>query len=332
VRRADPSVAFSPVQLPSIAAQLARGFTMGTADLVPGVSGGTVALVLGIYERLILNIRTGAGALRQLITGDWTTFRATLREIEWVWLLSLLGGILLAVAALSSVLERLLHEEPVRMSALFFGLVLGAVWVAWRMLDRIDAPAVALIVGVGGALFLLLGLRDDTEVADDAAEIVTEPLWVFFISGAFAICAMILPGISGSFILVLLGMYTEVLGAVNDRDFASLGAFLAGCVVGLALFSTLLSWLLARYHNLVLAAMIGLMIGSMRVLWPWPGGTETTRLEAPSGDVVVPILLALLGLGVVLAVERLGRQLTSDENRSTPSAMSSSPSANENRA
>ncbi|MDX2380217.1 MAG: DUF368 domain-containing protein [Acidimicrobiia bacterium] len=320
------------MQLPSIGAQLARGFTMGTADLVPGVSGGTVALVLGIYERLILNIRTGAAALRQLITGNWSTFRSTLREIEWVWLLALLGGILLAVAALSSVLERLLREEPVRMAALFFGLVLGAVLVAWRMLDRVDAPALALIVGIGGVMFLLLGLRDDTEVADDAAEIVTEPLWVFCLAGALAICAMILPGISGSFILVLLGMYTEVLGAVNDRDFAALGAFVVGCVVGLALFSTLLSWLLERYHNLVLAAMIGLMIGSMRVLWPWPGGTETTRLEAPSDDVVVPILLALLGFAVVLIVERLGRQLTSDANRSTPSAMSSSPSANEKRA
>jgi putative membrane protein len=326
-----PVGSLSPVHLPSIAAQLARGFTMGTADLVPGVSGGTVALVLGIYERLIHNIRTGASALRQLVTGDWTAFGATVREIEWAWLLSLLGGILLAVAALSSVLERLLREEPVRMAALFFGLVLGAVWVAWRMLDRVDAPALALIIGIGAVMFLLLGLRDDTEVADDAAGVVTEPLWVFFLAGALAICAMILPGISGSFILVLIGMYTEVLGAVNDRDLVALGAFTIGCVVGLALFSTLLSWLLERYHNLVLAAMIGLMVGSMRVLWPWPGGTETTRIEAPSGDVVVPILLAVVGLVVVLAIERLGRQLTSDANRSMPSAMSSSPSANENR-
>ena len=103
---------------------------------------------------------------------------------------------------------------------------------------------------------------------DDAAEIVTEPLWAFFLAGSIAISAMILPGISGSFILVLLGMYTEVLGAVNDRDVASLGIFALGCVIGLALFSTLLSWLLERYHNWVIAAMIGLMLGSTRVLWP----------------------------------------------------------------
>jgi len=288
--------------------------------------------VLGIYERLIANIRIGAGALRQLITGRWADFRATLREIEWVWLLSLLGGILLAVAALSSVLERLLAEQPIRMSALFFGLVLGALWVAWRMLDRVDAPALALMLGIGAVMFLLLGLRSDTDVADDAAEVVTASPWVFFLSGGLAICAMILPGISGSFILVLIGMYSEVLGAVNDRDFVSLGAFALGCVVGLALFSTLLSWLLEHYHNLVLAAMIGLMLGSTRVLWPWPGGTETTKIEAPSGDVIVPILLALLGLAIVIGVEMIGRQLTSDDNRSMPSEMSSSPSANENRA
>jgi putative membrane protein len=230
------------------------------------------------------------------------------------------------------VLERLLAEQPIRMSALFFGLVLGALWVAWRMLDPVDAPALALMLGIGAVMFLLLGLRSDTDVADDAAEVVTASPWVFFLSGGLAISAMILPGISGSFILVLIGMYTEVLGAVNDRDFVSLGAFALGCVVGLALFSTLLSWLLEHYHNLVLAAMIGLMLGSTRVLWPWPGGTETTKIEAPSGDVLVPILLALLGLAVVIGVDVIGRQLTSDDSRSMPSAMSSSPSANENRA
>ncbi len=146
---------------------------------------------------------------------------------------------------------------------------------------------------VAVSLFLVLGLKSDTEVADGAAEIVTKPWWVFFLSGALAICAMILPGISGSFILVLIGMYTEVLGAVNDRDLVALGATAAGCVVGLALFSSLLTWALEHHHDLVIAAMVGLMLGSLRVLWPWPGGTNTTDLAAPSGDVWVPILLAV---------------------------------------
>ncbi len=309
-----PSVAWPAVRLPTPAAQLVRGFAMGSADIVPGVSGGTVALVLGIYDRLIANVHGGASALRHGLTGDVTGFRDKLREIEWVWLVSLLVGILAAVFALSSVIEHLLDNEPVRMAALFFGLIVGSVYVALRLLDRIDTMAVVLMLGVGVTMFLLLGLRSDTAVADDAAEVVTKPWYVFFAAGAIAICAMILPGISGSFILVMLGMYTEVLGAVNDRDFGVLIAFAAGCVVGLALFSTLLNWLLEHYHRWVIAAMIGLMLGSMRVLWPWPNGTNTTTLAAPSDDVLVPILLAIVGCALVVVVDTLGRRFVTVES------------------
>ena len=293
------------MRIPTPIAQVVRGFAMGSADIVPGVSGGTVALVLGIYDRLIRNISTGAHGLKQLLTGDVSGFAATMRRIEWIWLSALLGGILLAIIALSSVIETLLHEQPVRMAALFFGLILGSIWVALRMLDRVDGVSLALMLGIGGTMFLLLGLRSDTEVAEGALEVVTEPWWVFFLAGAIAICAMILPGISGSFILVMLGMYTEVLGAVNDRDLTVLLAFALGCVVGLATFSTLLNWLLEHYHRWVLAAMIGLMIGSTRVLWPWPNGTNTTTMSLPADDVVVPILLAAVGAAVVVIVDLL---------------------------
>jgi len=286
---------------------------MGAADIVPGVSGGTVALVLGIYDRLINNVRLGAGGLKQLLTGDISSFKETLVRIEWVWLISLLVGIFVAVAALSSVLEQLLDDEPVKMSALFIGLVVGTIYVAIRMLDRIDATTVAIMLGVGVALFLLLGLKSDTVVADDAAEVVTRSPLIFFLVGAIAICAMILPGISGSFLLVMMGMYTEVLGAVNDRDVVSLGAFAVGAVLGLALFSTLLHWLLDSYHNWVIAAMVGLMLGSTRVLWPWPNGTNTTTLSAPADDVAFPLLLAAIGVVVVIAVEMLSTKLSAAE-------------------
>ena len=286
---------------------------MGAADIVPGVSGGTVALVLGIYDRLINNVRLGARGLKQLLTSDISSFKETLVRIEWVWLISLLVGILVAVAALSSVLEQLLDDEPVKMSALFIGLVVGTIYVAIRMLDRIDATTVAIMLGVGVALFLLLGLKSDTVVADDAAEVVTRSPLIFFLVGAIAICAMILPGISGSFLLVMMGMYTEVLGAVNDRDVVSLGAFAVGAVLGLALFSTLLHWLLDSYHNWVIAAMVGLMLGSTRVLWPWPNGTNTTTLSAPADDVAFPLLLAAIGVVVVIAVEMLSTKLSAAE-------------------
>ena len=288
--------------------QFVRGFAMGTADIVPGVSGGTVALVVGIYERLIANIHHGATALKHVLRRDAVAVRASLRAVEWIWLISLLIGVLSAVAVLSSALETLLQDHPVRMSGLFAGLVLGAVVVAWRLVKRIDTAGVITMFVTGVALFMLLGLRADTEVADDALEVVTQPWWIFLIVGAIAICAMILPGISGSFLLVMMGMYTEVLGAVNDRDLMTLAVFGVGCVLGLAMFSSVLTWLLTHHHDRVMAMMIGLMLGSLRVLWPWPGGTATTTLAAPRNDVALPIALAVLGFIVVIGVEWLGRR------------------------
>jgi len=277
------------------------------------VNCGTVALVLGIYDELIANISTGAHGIKQLLSGDLAGFRQTLRSIEWVWLCSLLLGVLAAVFALSSVIEHLLDNQPVRMAALFLGLIIGSIWVAVRLIDRVDAGAAGVMLAVGAMFFLLLGLRSDTHSADDAAEVVTKAWWVFFLAGAIAICAMILPGISGSFLLVMLGMYTEVLGAVNDRDIVVLAVFALGCIVGLGLFSTLLNWLLEQHHRWVLSAMIGLMIGSTRVLWPWPNGTNTTTLSLPSDDVAVPVLLILLGLAVVVGVDLLATRFVSVE-------------------
>lgn len=283
---------------------------MGAADIVPGVSGGTVALVVGIYDRLIENVSTGASALKSLVTGNIDGFSEKLKAVEWVWLLSLLAGIGLAIAALSSIIETALQDHPIQMAGLFLGLVVGSALVAFRLLDRIDVVAIGLLVGTAVALFLLLGLRTDTEAQEVGNEVASAPLWAFFLAGAIAICAMILPGISGSFILVMLGMYLEVLGAVNERDFLVLAVFMVGAVLGLAVFSTLLNWLLERYRDWVLAIMIGLMLGSLRVLWPWPNGTNTTTLSLPEGPTLVPILLAVGGFLVVLAVELGSKHLT----------------------
>ncbi|MCP3909670.1 MAG: DUF368 domain-containing protein [Actinomycetia bacterium] len=292
---------------------------MGAADIVPGVSGGTVALVLGIYEDLLTNIRQGARALGRLVKGDPTGFTGELKKVDWAFLLPLLAGIGLAVIVLTSVIERLLEEQPVRVAAVFFGLVAGSMVVAWRLLVR---PANSDFVAMGLvaiASFVLLGLRSGP-VSDPAV-----PL--FFGAGAIAICAMILPGISGSFLLLMMGMYTGLLDAVHDRDLANLVVFLVGAVVGLALFSSVLDKALHTNRNLVLAALIGLMLGSLRVLWPWPDGvgspeagtrlddgtivegTSGTALGAPEGDVLVPILLGVGAFVLVLAVTEVGRWL-----------------------
>jgi putative membrane protein len=283
---------------------------MGSADIVPGVSGGTVALVLGIYEQLIDNIHRGASALRSLLSRDGSGAVSKAKSVEWGWLLSLLAGILIAIAALSAIIEQLLDEQAIRTSSVFLGLVAGSVVIAWRLIDMRTVVHGTIAISVGIALFLVLGLRSDTHAA--GPELVTRPIWVFVLAGALAICAMILPGISGSFILVMIGMYTEIIGAVNDRNLAVLAATGIGCIIGLAAFSTLLNWLLEHHRDVVIAAMVGLMLGSVRVLWPWPNGTSTTSLAAPQDDVIIPFALMIVAAAVVVFVERIS-------SRSAPS-------------
>lgn len=277
-------------------AQFVRGFAMGTADIVPGVSGGTVALVAGIYERLVANIHAGAHVLRAVLrrSGIAEAWKA----VEWGWLVTLLAGVLTAILTLSSVLTRLLEEFPVETAAVFFGLVVGAVVSSWRTI-RVRTPmsiVAAAVAAVG--LFVLLGLRTDTESVTD--DMVSSPLWVFFGAGAIAVCAMILPGISGSLILVMMGMYSEILAAVDQRNVGAVLATGLGCVLGLAAFSTVLNWMLEHHHDLVLATMVGLMIGSLRVLWPWPGGTATTTLAAPGDGLVIALVLMVAGAALVV--------------------------------
>jgi putative membrane protein len=299
----DEAVAARPVEadpratprLPlDIAATYGVGFAMGAADTVPGFSGGTVALVAGIYERLIANVRQGARAISLLLRFRFGDAGRALAAIEWAFVVALLSGVLSAIVALASLLERTLEAQPVRMSALFLGLVIGATVVASREI-RTPAPihlGVALAVAVVTAV--ALGLR-----AADA----TDPSLAFvLVAGSIAICAMILPGVSGSFLLLLLGVYEYVIGAVSGRNLSVLAVFAVGCVVGLAAFSTLLNWLLQRYHDLVLAALLGLMVGSARVLWPWPSaeGVGDPQLGAPVAA-EVPLVAAIV-VGAALAV------------------------------
>jgi putative membrane protein len=289
---------------------LLRGFAMGAADIVPGVSGGTVALVLGIYRHLVESIRNGAGALGHVLKGDIGGSVRLLKAVDWAFLVTLLVGVLSAVVALSHVLETALEGHPVEMAGLFLGLVAGSVVIAWGLLTHRTARNATILAVAAVAFFLLLGLSSG--VTEDAVDQVDSPApWLLFGSGAIAICAMILPGISGSFLLVVMGMYGAVLGAVTDRDLVSLVAFGLGCLVGLAVFSQVLHWALEHHHDTVMAVLIGLMLGSLRVLWPWPGGVESTELAAPGtgGGVLIPAMIMVLGLIVVLGIDRVSHRL-----------------------
>jgi putative membrane protein len=292
---------------------IGRGFLMGAADIVPGVSGGTVALVLGFYQRLVASIRAGSSALGRLIRFDIAGFRRWLARVEWSFLVPLLVGILLAIIALAGVIERLLHDYPIEMAALFLGLIAGSIVIVWQLLTKRDAKRLGIMVVVGLTVFFLLGLREGT--SEETVSQFTEPeLWAFFVAGAIAICAMILPGVSGSFLLVMLGMYGPVLGAVNDRDIGTLLVFLIGATVGLALFSQGLHWALREHYDSVMAALIGLMIGSIRVLWPWPDGLNTTSLGAPDRNIASAIVIAVIACAVVLAINGLAKRT---EHRTT---------------
>lgn len=284
---------------------------MGSVEVVPGVSSATIALVLGIYERLVHTVHLGANAAGCVLRGDLRGARAGLARIEWGFILPLLVGIVATVLALAGLIEHLLQEYPESMAGLFCGLIGASVWVAKGYLKRPERRLIGPVVFGAVATFLVLGLRSD-DVSDPA-------LWVVFGAGALAACAMILPGISGSFVLLMVGMYEYMLAALNGRDVVVAGIFIGGALLGLALFSSVMDRLLAEHHDLVLALLIGAMIGSLRVLWPWPGGVESAALGAPASDGwLIPTLLAVGAATVVLVVgRRAGR---------APAAESAGPS------
>ncbi len=301
--------------IPKIGAQLVRGFLMGAADVVPGVSGGTIALIVGIYEKLIEQVRSGARALGSLTKGDLRGFWSRVIGLDFVFLVPLALGILLAVGGLASVLETQLEENPEEMAGLFFGLVAGSVLIGWDLINRRTSTHLAIVLVVAVAIFFVLGFQSGP-IADPSPG-------VFVGAGALAICAMILPGISGSFILLMIGMYAAVLGAVDDRAVADIALVGIGAVVGLALFSTFLGWLLDNHGDNVMAAMVGLMLGSLRVLWPWPNGVgvisenedeviDGTGLEWPAGDEILgPVALGVVGFVLVMAIAQVGKRLES---------------------
>ena len=279
---------------------------MGASDVVPGVSGGTIALILGIYADLIANIGLGSKALGDLLRGRWRSALERLGRVDWMFLIPLLAGVAAAVVVLAGLIEEALHDHPETMAGLFFGLVVGSIAVATGLIRDPERLHLLITSAVGIITFVLLGLQSGP-VADPSALALIG-------SGALAICAMILPGISGSFILLMIGMYAAVLTAVDERAIGDIALVGIGAAIGLALFSSALNHLLDRYHDVVMAALIGLMVGSLRVLWPWPNGVgiierdaeETisgTGLGLPDGAPwVLPVVLAVAAAVAVYVV------------------------------
>ena len=235
-----------------------KGFCMGAADIVPGVSGGTMAFILGIYEELISAIRSFDTTFLKLLFS--LKFRDAVNHASLLFLASVGVGILMAIFSLARILSWLLQNRPVLIWSFFFGLILSSVFTVSKHLNKWTLSLlVCLFLGTTG-IYLLVGMVSLS---------TPHTPWFLVMSGALAICAMILPGISGSFILVLLGKYRFVLEAVNSRDFFTLFLVAAGAGIGLVTFARLLNWLLKKYHDFTIAILTGFMLGSLRKVWPW---------------------------------------------------------------
>ena len=298
-----------------------RGITMGAADIVPGVSGGTMAFIFGIYEELINSIKT-IGQRDFIDALLHLRIREALSMINWSFLVPLGLGVVAAIFSLAGALEYFLTHQPVYIWSFFFGLIIASVIVIAGRIQQWSLGVVgAVLLGAVGTYFLVSLVPAQTP----------DTWWFYILTGALASAAMILPGISGAYILVMLGKYQTVLSAVNQRDFLILALIAFGAAIGLVTFAQILSWLFKRYHDLTVAVLIGLLLGSLRKVWPWKVDIQwmtdesgqyvlshgerivTEQLnvwpdistQAGVIEALTALALAALGIGAVLLIERI---------------------------
>jgi putative membrane protein len=296
-----------------------KGIAMGAADVIPGVSGGTIAFITGIYEELINSIKSiNVTAIKLLLTGK---FGAFWKAINGTFLLSLFLGVGISIISLAKGLKYLLDHHPILVWSFFFGLVIASAIYVAKTITKWN-PA-TILSGIAGIIIAYL-----ITVITPAEANTT--YWFIFLSGAIAICAMILPGISGSFILVLLGMYKFILESVSDFKIAVILTFLSGAAIGIISFSNILSWLLKKYHNLTIAMLSGFMIGSLNKVWPWKEVVETftdrhgeikplvesnvfpgtyEQITGNHAFLLGAIVLAIIGFALIFIIENIANKL-----------------------
>lgn len=297
-----------------------KGLAMGGADVVPGVSGGTIAFISGIYEELLDSIKSFDLEAIKLLKGF--EIKALWKHINGTFLITLFAGIATSLLSLATLINYLLNNYPIQVWSFFFGLIVVSALIILREIKKWNfGVIVAILIGVAIAYFI---------TATTPAETPEAP-WFLFIAGAVAICAMILPGISGSFILLLFGKYEYVISAIKDLRIADLIFLALGCVVGLLSFARLVSWLFQKFHNLTVGLLSGFMIGSLNKVWPWKNTIETyidrhgevkplyqvnilpTEYLAKSGAepyFLEALVFAALGFLLVLGIDRLAAYLS----------------------
>ena len=253
-----------------------KGLAMGAADVIPGVSGGTIAFISGIYEELINSIKSvNAKSLKLLFSFK---FKAFWKAVNGNFLLALVSGILISFLSLAKLMLFLLHNYEVQVWAFFFGLVLASIWYVTRHVNKFHRSLPVLFV-VGAVLGYIITALSPTTTPND--------LWFIFLCGAIAVCVMILPAISGGFVLLLLGKYVYMMNALVTFDIVVIAVFVTGAVIGLVGFSNVLSWLLSRFRSATVIVLGGFLLGSLNKVWPWK---ETLESFTNADGVTQPLL------------------------------------------
>ncbi len=300
-----------------------KGCAMGMADVVPGVSGGTIAFISGIYEELLDSIRHfDLAALRLLFRGR---FADLWRHINGNFLLPLLAGIAVAIFSLARLMTYLLEFHPIAIWSFFFGLIMASALLVAREIKRWNLLTIlAFAVGVVIAWWITVATPAETP----------ETWWFVMLSGAIAICAMILPGISGAFILLLMGKYQYIMQAVGDFNIPVMVIFVIGAIAGIISFSHLLSWLLKHWHDVTVSLLMGFMVGSLNKVWPWKKAVETyldshgkvqplveanispaqfEQLTGQNAELWQAVVLCLVGFGVIFGIEMVAKLITKNK-------------------
>ncbi|MDO7173613.1 DUF368 domain-containing protein [Mariniflexile sp. AS56] len=289
-----------------------KGLAMGAADAVPGVSGGTIAFISGIYEELVSTISNVNASLFKTLFSKG--LKAFWNQANGNFILALLSGIIISFVSFMQIAKYLLENHPVLIWSFFFGLIIASIYFVGKQITKWNLPVIiALIIGTGLAFYITMLPTLATN---------NSPYFLFF-AGAIAICAMILPGISGSFILIILGAYKTLSDAIHDVDIKKIIIFVTGAVIGLLSFSHILKWLFKNYHNITLALLTGFIFGSLNKVWPWKRTltwhTNSKGIKSPllqesvsplsfDGDnmLTYAIILVILGFLTIFILEKVG--------------------------
>jgi putative membrane protein len=292
-----------PISLVETLLNFIRGSLIGIAELIPGISGGTIALITGVYTRIV---DSASEAVRGIVLvfgfskSNMAKAGSHFQKISWSLLIPMLIGMISAIFVAAGIVEPLLEQYPTITRAAFAGLIAASLFVPITLSGmgwKLNHYLVLLVSASAAFAFTSIPRAADADPS----------FIVIMVSAGFAVCALVLPGISGSYLLLALGMYAPTLAAVNDRDFGYLGTFVLGAIVGLASFVSLLQWLLAHKLKMTMVVMTGLMLGSLRALWPWQ--TESGALSSPESGFGLELLMFGVGSVIVLALIVIERRM-----------------------